>query len=87
MAFRAPPVGSLAARMWFPVCLAILLLLALPGVVLLVLHLLGFAEDVNQWATPNFDLSYRVSPALPWWVLILLILAPVGVLLLYFLKL
>src|SRR2546425_726203 len=87
MAFRAPPVGSLAARLWFPVCLGVLLVLALPGLALLVLHLVGLTEEANQWTAGNFNLSYKVPASLPTWVLILLVLAPIGVLLLYFLKL
>jgi hypothetical protein len=72
--------------MWFPVCLSILLLAALPGLVLLVLFLRGMQDDVNEWAKANFiPLAYK--PRLEPWLALLLVLAPVGVLLLYFLKL
>ena len=56
---RPPPVGSLLSRLWFPVALVVLLLLALPGLILLVLHLCGMAGEVNAWTKRELDLSYH----------------------------
>jgi hypothetical protein len=72
------------SRLWFPICLGILLLLALPGFVLLLLHVIGLETTVNGWLKENLRLSYHIRS---WWAALLLLLAPVLVVLLYFLKL
>ncbi len=69
---------------WFPLCLTLLLLLTLPGLILLVLHLLGLQSRANGWSRDNFSLTYNL--ALPWWAAVLLLLTPLLLLLLYFLK-
>jgi hypothetical protein len=70
---------------WFAVALAVLVLLALPGAVLLALNLLGKEAAVNGWMRQTFSLTYHIG--LPWWAALLLFLTPFLILLLYFLKL
>src|SRR6516165_10016061 len=72
-------------RFWFPALLAFLVLLAIPGWVLFVLHLVGMEGDTNKWLEENFKLSYQL--ALPWWGGLILLIVPFAVVLLYFLKL
>jgi hypothetical protein len=71
--------------LWFPLSLAALLLVALPGAVLLALSLLGYEGPANAWLQRNVSLSYHNS--LPAWAAILLFLVPMLIALLYFLKL
>jgi hypothetical protein len=71
--------------LWFPVALGVLLLLALPGAVLLAVNLLGRESAVNGWLQEHFGLSYHL--ATPWWTGLALLLVPVLLVLLYFLKL
>ncbi len=71
--------------LWFPLSLAALVLVALPGAVLLALSLLGYEGPTNAWLQRNFSLSYH-NP-LPVWAAILLFLVPLLIALLYFLKL
>jgi hypothetical protein len=78
------PLGFLG-RYWFPTALVLLLLLAVPGIVLFILNLCGLEPDVNQWLEENFQLSYSIP--IPWWAGLILILVPLLILLLYFLKL
>lgn len=73
------------ARLWFPLALIVLLLLALPGLVLFALHLLGLAAPVNQWLQDRFSLSYHIP--VPSWAGAVLLLVPLLLILLYFLKL
>jgi hypothetical protein len=73
------------ARAWFPAALIVLLLLALPGLVLLAIHLFGQETAVNQWLQENFKVSYHLP--IPWWAGLLLLLIPPLLVLLYFLKL
>jgi hypothetical protein len=70
---------------WFPICLSILVLAMLPGALLLLLSLLGFEGWVNAWLQDNLRLSYHNS--LPRWATILLLLLPIILAILYFLKL
>src|SRR5262249_53578221 len=72
-------------RFWFPSLLAFLVLLAIPGWVLFVLHLVGMEGSTNKWLEENFKLSYQL--ALPWWGGLILLIVPFAVVLLYFLKL
>src|SRR5262249_39254466 len=71
--------------LWFPILLALLLLLAVPGAILLALNLLGKQGAVNGWLQEKFGVSYHIP--LPWWAGLLLLLVPLLIVLLYFLKL
>jgi hypothetical protein len=73
------------ARAWFPAALIILLLLAIPGVVLFVLNLLGMESTVNPWLQDKLHISYHIP--VPWPAGIILLLVPLFIVLLYFLKL
>lgn len=73
------------ARIWFPLCLVLLLLLAIPGVVLFFLHVFGADREVNEWLGTNFQLSYQFP--LHWSLGLLLLLVPLAIILLYFLRL
>lgn len=76
---------SSLGRAWFPVALGVLILLALPGAVLLAIHLFGLEPSVNNWLQTNLGISYHL--AVPWWAGLLLLLIPFLLVLLYFLKL
>jgi hypothetical protein len=70
---------------WFPLSLFVLLLLAVPGFVLLALHLLDRTGSVNGWLQDHLGLTYHLP--LPWWAALTLFIVPLLVVLLYFLKL
>jgi hypothetical protein len=72
-------------RYWFPVALIVLLLLALPGIILLAIHLSGQEAAVSGWLEDKFHVSYHVP--IPLWSGIVLLLIPLLLILLYFLKL
>src|SRR5277367_6223141 len=72
-------------RYWFPTALVLLFLLAIPGLVLFVLNLLGMESDVNKWLEDNLAFSYKIQ--ISWWGALALILVPLLIVLLYFLKL
>ncbi len=76
---------SRMAGVWFPLSLFVLLLLAVPGFVLLALHLLDRTGAVNGWLQDHFGLTYHLP--LPWWASLLIFIVPFLVILLYFLKL
>lgn len=76
---------SFLTRFWFPVALIALLLLAIPGFLLYALNLAGQQDPVNRQLEDSFKLSYHIP--IPWWAGLLLLLIPLVVLLLYFLKL
>jgi Aerotolerance regulator N-terminal/von Willebrand factor type A domain len=76
---------SLLRRVWFPLGLVLLLVAAVPGIVLFLLSLTGAAEPVNDWLIENVNLTYHF--ALPGWLGILLLLVPLAIILLYFLRL
>ncbi len=76
---------SVRKGVWFPVTLALLLLLTLPAMVLLALGLLGRESAVNGWLQGHLALSYHFLG--PWWLGLLLLLVPPLLILLYFLKL
>ncbi|HEX5272817.1 MAG TPA: BatA and WFA domain-containing protein, partial [Gemmataceae bacterium] len=82
---RSSPVSAALARAWFPVALIALLLLAVPGVALFVLNLLGMESRVNPWLQDNWHVSYHIP--IPWWAGLVILLVPIFILLLYFLKL
>jgi hypothetical protein len=71
--------------MWFPAALVVLVLLAIPGALLFLLNLLGSEAPVNRWLRERFRLTYHI--ALPWWAALALLLVPLAIVLLYFLKL
>ncbi|MBY0521839.1 MAG: VWA domain-containing protein [Gemmataceae bacterium] len=73
------------AQYWFPVALGLLFLIALPGLILFAMNLLGLEADANTWLQQNFKLTYSIG--LPWWGILILLLMPFLILLLYFLKL
>ncbi len=73
------------ARAWFPAALIFLLLLALPGALLLAIHLLGREAAVSSWLQERWNISYHFP--IPWWTGIILLLLPLLLVLLYFLKL
>jgi hypothetical protein len=73
------------ARAWFPLAGLILILLALPGMILLTLHLLGEAGPVNEWLEENFQLTSQL--AVPEWLAFVLLLVIPAIIILYFLKL
>jgi hypothetical protein len=85
MVARPSGLLSLLARVWFPAALAVLFLLALPGFLLFVVNLLGRQAAVNDWLQDNFQITYHL--ALPGWLSVVLVLVPLAILLLYFLKL
>jgi hypothetical protein len=82
---RSSSLTTGIARAWFPVALIVLLLLALPGLVLFVLNLLGMESQVNPWLQDHWKISYHIP--IPWWAGLVILLVPVCILLLYFLKL
>ena len=77
--------GPGLAGMWFPAALLVLLLLALPGAVFLALHLFGKESTLNGWLKDHFGVTYHL--ATPWWTGVALLLVPLLLILLYFLKL
>jgi hypothetical protein len=81
-AFTPRPVRR---GLWFPVALAVLLLLTLPAMVLLVLALFGRETPVNAWLQSHLALSYHFTG--PWWLGLLVLFVPPLLVLLYFLKL
>jgi hypothetical protein len=85
MSARSSPVAAAVARAWFPLALIVLLLLAIPGVVLFVLNLLGLENQVNPWLQDRLHLSYHIP--IPWPAGLIVVLVPLFILLLYFLKL
>src|SRR6516162_1596803 len=85
MSARSSAISTVVARAWFPLALILLLLLAIPGVVLFILNLLGKESAVNPWLQDHTRLSYHIP--IPWWAGVILLLVPLFILLLYFLKL
>jgi hypothetical protein len=80
-----PSVAGGLARVWFPIALVVLLVLAIPGLILFAMNLLGWENSVNEWLQDKVSLSYHIP--IPWWAGLLLLLVPLLILLLYFLKL
>jgi hypothetical protein len=85
MAFQPSYKPSLWRQIWLPATLILLALLTLPAVVLLILHLFGGNIELNDWLRDNFQLTYRVWPDPP--LALALLLVPIGIVLLYFLRL
>src|SRR5271170_6487976 len=72
---------------WFPFALICLLALALPGLILVILVLLDLDRplQINRWLEDNLSISYQLAVN-PWLALVMLLL-PVLIVILYFLKL
>jgi hypothetical protein len=87
MVMAANPKGFLAvlSRMWFPLSLLALLLIAIPGFVLFGLNVFGAENEVNEWLQDRFQISYHLP--LVWWLALILLIVPFALILLYFLKL
>src|SRR5262249_20616991 len=86
---------STLARAWFPAALILLLLLAIPGLLLLLVGLpatlplssglLGGESGAKDWLERTFGIAFHA--ALPLWAGLVLLLIPLLLVLLYFLKL
>lgn len=76
---------AILASVWFPIAMIGLFLLALPGIVLVILTLLDADHEINRWLEENLKISYQL--ALNPWVTLILLLLPLLILILYFLKL
>src|SRR5216684_1860734 len=85
MATRKHEWLEIVGRSWFPLALIVLLLLAIPGFVLFAFNLFGGESDINASLQTNYHLTYHIPFA--WWLALILLLVPVAVILLYFLKL
>ena len=72
-------------RHWFPIALAIVVLLALPGLVLFALDLAGESADANAWLEDHFGLSHHLAIGNA--AGLILFLVPFILLILYFLRL
>lgn len=72
-------------KIWFPLALALCLIVLLPGLVLLAGHLLGAAPRWNDWLERRLGISFHFPLAA--WTGWTLLAAPVLLILLYFLKL
>jgi hypothetical protein len=76
---------AVLSRMWFPLSLLALLLIAIPGFVLFGLNVFGAENEVNEWLQDRFQISYHLP--LVWWLALILLIVPFALILLYFLKL
>jgi hypothetical protein len=85
MAFQPSYKPSILRQIWFPATLVLLVLLTIPAVILLILHLFGGSIELNDWLQDTFQLTYRVWPS--WPLALALLLVPVAIILLYFLRL
>jgi hypothetical protein len=72
-------------RLWFPIAVAVLVLLSLPALVAFAGDLLGYGGKWNAFLEERAGLSHHT--ALPTWAAATLFLAPLVLLLLYFLRL
>ncbi len=72
-------------RYWFPIAIAVLAILSLPAIILFAAELAGYSGQANAWLESRVGLSHHT--ALPSWAALLLFFVPLGLLLLYFLKL
>src|ERR1700722_6581092 len=80
-----PNKPSVFRQVWFPLCLTVVLMLAIPGIVLFLLHVFGGDGEFNQWLQDNLQLTYHFP--LHWSLALLLLLVPPLIVLLYFLRL
>ncbi|HVK11692.1 MAG TPA: VWA domain-containing protein [Gemmataceae bacterium] len=72
-------------RYWFPLAVLALVLLALPAIVLFGYELFGYGPVANAWLESRTGLSHHTS--INTTAAVILFLVPLGLLLLYFLKL
>src|SRR5262245_14544563 len=72
-------------RFWFPIAIAVLFLLSLPALVAFTADLVGYGGQMNGWLEGKVGLTHHT--ALPTGAAVILFLAPLVLLLLYFLKL
>jgi hypothetical protein len=84
MASRSNFLGGLS-RSWFGVALLIVFLLAIPVFLLYGLNVFGGEENLNTLLQKRFQLTYHIP--LAWWLALILLLVPLAIVLLYFLKL
>jgi hypothetical protein len=84
MTKRSSNLLTLVAKLWFPVTLLVLLLLAVVGLVVIILNRFGFQGSINTWLQDNFALTQH--PPLAWGIFLLLLVL-LSIVLLYFLKL
>ncbi|MSU78645.1 MAG: VWA domain-containing protein [Gemmataceae bacterium] len=73
------------AKHWFPAALVVLALSAIPGYILVALRLVGLDGWINKWLAENFDISYELR--INEWAALFLLLLPIVLVILYFLKL
>jgi hypothetical protein len=73
------------ARFWFPLALVGILLLAIPGWLLFGLNLFGGEASFNDALQNGLKLTYHIP--LAWGLALVLLLVPIAIVLLYFLKL
>src|SRR6516165_5965437 len=78
-------VTKFLARYWFALALAALALVAIPGLILSAMHLLGMDGSANRWLEDNYQLTYHLP--IPGWAALVLLLVPLAIIALYFLKL
>src|SRR5258708_4901398 len=76
---------GLIQRFWFPIGVVALILVAIPGLILFGLNVFGGEASLNEMLLERFQLTYHIP--FPWWLSLLLLLIPVAIILLYFLKL
>src|SRR5258708_4482445 len=72
-------------RYWFPIAVAVLVVLSLPALIAFAADLLGYGGEMNAWLEGRTGLTHHT--ALPVWAASALFLVPLLLLLLYFLKL
>ena len=72
-------------RAAFPVAVALLVLLALPGAAVFAADLLGYGPDLNGWLESRLGVSHHLAVSLP--AAVVLACVPAVILLLYFLRL
>src|SRR5438132_766807 len=70
---------------WFLLALIALACCAIPGVILVMLTLVGWDAPINEFLRDNLQISYelRLSP----WIALILLFLPIVLVILYFLKL
>ncbi|HEX3147198.1 MAG TPA: VWA domain-containing protein [Gemmataceae bacterium] len=72
-------------RFWFPIAVAVLIILSLPALVAFTAELFGYGGELNTWLEGRTGLSHHT--ALPTGATIALFVVPLALLLLYFLRL
>jgi Aerotolerance regulator N-terminal/von Willebrand factor type A domain len=70
---------------WFSLALLGILLLAIPGFVLFGLNVFGGEAQANAWLKDQYQLTYHIP--FVWWLAGIVLLVPIAIVLLYFLKL